>query len=193
MKVLSSLCLAVAIATPASAGDEVDLATACLDCHRAGQPRGEVPVIEGQQRAYLGNQLARFRERRHGFPMSAFAAGIDDAAAARIAEALAQREWQSAEGSPDPDAVRRGADRADALACASCHGDSFLGSGEVPRLAGQQPGYLGRQLQGFGGGERFHPPTGVGSRMYALGADDARDIAAFLHALARPAGDDGTE
>jgi cytochrome c553 len=184
MRLLPSLFLAALAATAAHADDAIDLATACLDCHRAGQARGEVPLIEGQQRDYLKNQLARFRDRhRDGFPMAALAAGIDEEAASRIADALADRPWRSAAGTPHADAVMRGRERAGALACANCHGDGFLGSGDVPRLAGQQAGYLGRQLQGFGDGERFHPPTGIGSRMYALDAEDARDIAAFLQAL----------
>jgi cytochrome c553 len=181
---LPSLLLAALAALPALAGDDIDLATACLDCHRAGQPRGEVPLIEGQQRDYLQNQLARFRDRhRDGFPMSALSAGIGDASAAQMADALAQRPWRAASGSPDFDATNRGRQRAIDLACSSCHGADFLGSGDVPRLAGQQAGYLSRQLLEFGDGERFHPPTGVGSRMYALDAEDARAIAAFLHSL----------
>jgi cytochrome c553 len=183
MGILSALFTLLVAASP-PAGDGIALETACLDCHRANQPAGEVPRIEGQQRDYLLNQLVRFRDRhREGFPMAAFAAGIDDAAAARIADALAQRPWPEAADPPPPGSATRGAQRAAELACASCHGEQYLGSGDVPRLAGQQPGYVARQLQGFGDAERFHPPTGIGSRMYALDAADASDIAAFLHSL----------
>ena len=40
------------------------------------------------------------------------------------------------------------------VACAICHGDSLLGLGNVPRIAGQHPGYIARQLYGYKNGSR---------------------------------------
>lgn len=167
-----------------SADDAVDLEQACLDCHRAGQTRGEVPVIEGQRHPYLRDQLGRFRDRhRDAFPMSALAAGFDAAAIEHIARALSQRTWASVRGVPAQGDADRGRARADALDCARCHGAGYRGTGVIPRLAGQHPGYLARQIGGFGSGERYHPPTDVGAPMHALDAADARDLAAFLNAV----------
>ena len=172
------------LAAGALAADD-GLLRECLECHRPGQDRGEVPLLEGQPADYLRTQLARFRDdHRQGFPMTALAAGFDDAAVDRLATALAARPWRSAPArSIDAAAAARGSARVEQLACASCHGDGYLGSGEIPRLAGQQPGYLRRQLAAFGDGDRHHPPSGVGSRLYALSVAEVADIAAFLHAL----------
>ena len=184
MTLLRSLPLVLLLAGSGVFAEPIDIDAACLDCHRPGQARGEVPVIEGQQRDYLRNQLTRFRERhRDSFPMSALSAGLDAATVERLAAELAARPWQSPRVAVAAEHVARGAGRTQDLACAECHGERFLGAGDIPRLAGQQPGYLGRQLQGFGEGDRFHPPTGIGTRMYALEPDDARNIAAFLHSL----------
>lgn len=179
------LLLACVAADARGAG--LDLETVCLDCHRVEQPRGEVPVIEGQQRNYLVHQLERFRDRhREGFPMSGLASGLDDVAIEARASELSARRWRSAKVDVDSDAVERGAARAASLDCAGCHGERFLGAGDVPRIAGQQPGYLARQIRSFGKGHRYHPPTGVGTRMYVLSAQEAEDIAAFLNALGQP-------
>lgn len=170
------------IASPLLASD-LDVGQLCLDCHQPAQTRGEVPLIEGQERDYLRNQLTRFRDRhRDGFPMAGLAAGLDDAAVDALTATLAGRSWRPAEGWLGDGSIERGAERAGHLACASCHGEDYLGAGDIPRLAGQQPGYLARQISAFAELERHHPPTGIGARMYVIDAGDASDIAAFLAA-----------
>lgn len=177
------LLAGLATTLPAAAAD----LDGCLECHRPGQIRGEVPLIEGQHRAYLVHQLQRFRDRhRLAFPMSGVAAGMDEQVIRELASALAERPWRKDAIPMAPDAVQRGRKRAAQLACDSCHGERFLGTGDVPRTAGQQPGYLARQIMAFGRGHRYHPPTGIGSRMQTLEGEEARDIAAYLHSIGSP-------
>lgn len=184
----SSWLLALVLVWQACNGAEPDIETACLDCHRARRG-GEVPAIEGQQREYLQHQLRRFRERhRDSFPMSAFARGMDDATIEVIASALAERPWASAPSPVSEAVVRRGREVAGRRDCGSCHGEHFLGAGDIPRLAGQQAGYLARQIEGFGRGDRYHPPSGTGSPMRSVPADQAQDLAGFLHRI----GDEGS-
>jgi cytochrome c553 len=185
MKLLLATVMATACIAPAFAA--VDLQVACLDCHRPAQR--EVPLIEGQHRDYLHNQLSRFRDRHRDVPpMVGIAAPLDDARIDQLAVALASRTWQPAPAPTSDDAVQRGGARVTELACTSCHGNDFMGSGDIPRLAGQKPGYLRRQLEAFGE-HRYHPPTGVGSRIHALERQEAADIADFLHAAAAAAAD----
>ena len=106
--------------------------------------------------------------------------GLEAAIGALVAE-LAKRKWPVDQVPVAADAVERGRRRAAELACESCHGEDFMGAGDVPRTAGQQPGYLARQIAAFGVGHRWHPPTGTGARMHVLEASEARDIAAYLH------------
>lgn len=181
MQQIAALALLL-LASPLLASD-LDLDQLCLDCHRPAQTRGEVPLIEGQERDYLRNQLKRFRDRhRDGFPMAGLAAGLDDAAVDELTDALAKRSWRAAEGETGEGSIERGAKRAAHLACTSCHGEDYQGAGDIPRLAGQQPGYLARQIAAFAELERHHPPTGIGARMYVIEGSDAVDIAAFLAA-----------
>jgi cytochrome c553 len=71
--------------------------------------------------------------------------------------------------------------------CETCHGDSgqgFYGYYTIPRLAGQQPGYLLNQLRDFTSGLRTHPimgsvARGVNQPMYGA-------IAAHFHSMNSP-------
>lgn len=185
MRLLAAVLLLAPVAV--IAGADPDLGALCLDCHQPDQTRGEVPLIEGQERDYLRNQLARFRDRhRDGFPMTGVAAGLDDASLALLAGSLAARSWQSARPATVEGSAERGRERTQRLACAECHGEAYRGIGDIPRLAGQQPGYLARQIRAFASEQRHHPPSGIGARLYVLEGSDAEDIAAFLHGLDAP-------
>lgn len=179
MRLLAAFLLYLPLGQLLAAGFDVD--TLCLDCHQPAQTRGEVPLIEGQEQDYLRHQLRRFRDRhRDGFPMSGVAAGLDDASLESLSAALAARPWRDAETGTSEGSIERGGERVAQLACTSCHGEAFLGAGDIPRLAGQQPGYLARQIEAFAQLERHHPPSGIGARMVVLEGSDAIDIAAYL-------------
>jgi len=173
--------LAVATLCAPMTAPAIDLDGLCLDCHQPRQTRGEVPLIEGQEQDYLRNQLRRFRDRhRDGFPMGGVAAGLDDVSLEALSAVLAARPWRDSETGGGDGSAERGAERVAQLACASCHGEAFLGAGDIPRLAGQQAGYLQRQIEAFAQLERHHPPSGIGARMVVLEGTDAMDIAAYL-------------
>ena len=70
------------------------------------------------------------------------------------------------------------------IACAICHGDSFQGLGNVPRLAGLHPIYLARQLYLFKDGTR----NGVDAQLMKKPAarltdDDILNVSAYLASL----------
>ena len=70
------------------------------------------------------------------------------------------------------------------LPCASCHGETLRGQGEVPRLAGLQPLYVARQLfdmrYGSSAGKAAEAMKPVVAR---LSDDDIIAISAYLGAL----------
>ncbi|MFB9067472.1 c-type cytochrome [Pseudofulvimonas gallinarii] len=176
-----------AMAAPLAAAD-MDIDALCLDCHRGGGGgRYQAPVIEGQHAAYLAAQLARFRERhRDSFPMSPVVAGLDDAQLDALARVLSVRDWPAVAGEPPAARIRRGAALPLADGCEKCHGEGMAGAAEAPRLAGQQRGYLERQLRAMAAGTRTHPEPSPGGA--DLSTRDIRDLAAWLQAGAPPAG-----
>ena len=165
-----------------------DLAAApletCLSCHVNEDTPAAPPRITGQHADYLRIQLSRFRdEHRSSFPMSAYAQGLSEAESAEFANALSVLPWVSWAGEVDDRLRQWGAQRVEQLQCQACHGEAFTGTGSLPRLAGQNPHYLARQIRGFGRGHRYHPPTGIGSRMVNVAFDEAQAIAHYLSSL----------
>src|SRR5262249_28641810 len=75
---------------------------------------------------------------------------------------------------------REGIPEKDVPACVSCHAEKAEGTGAIPRLAGQQRGYLERQLTAFASNVRANEIMHENSKN--LAADQIRVVAAFLAA-----------
>jgi cytochrome c553 len=70
------------------------------------------------------------------------------------------------------------------IACAICHGDTLHGLGEVPRIAGQQPLYIARQLFDLQFGSSAGEAAALMKRAVAdLTEDDIIAIASYLGSL----------
>jgi len=175
-------CIAVlllALVPSVAPGDEI---APCLDCHR-GDSKAVAPALDGQHAEYLRIQLTRYREgQRQAFPMEHLVQGLDDATIAALADRFAARPWFNFPAAQGSERITRGATLAQRHDCTACHGETLRGGGSIPRLAGQNPVYLAQQIGRFASDERFHPPTGVGGRMYRFDAGDAADLAAWIAA-----------
>jgi cytochrome c553 len=179
-------CLFALLSIDAVAVDDAtnSLAQECLACHNAQNTRGALPMLEGQNPRYLERQLQAFAERhREAFPMNIIAAGLRPEEARNLSDYLGSRTWLDFPARTADARVERGRALAERYACANCHGPAFLGTDVIPRLAGQNPVYLARQLGAFGANDRYHPPTGTGARMYTLEPGEAEALAAFLNSL----------
>jgi len=70
------------------------------------------------------------------------------------------------------------------VACATCHGADLRGAGEVPRLAGQQPLYIARQLFDLKSGSSAGEAAAAMKPVVAsLSEDDIIAISAYLGSL----------
>lgn len=180
---LCGACATAAAAEPPPAG-----AGACIECHAREDQRTSVPQLEGQHAAYLRMELTHFREKhRSAFPMDPIAQDLTDAEIAALADWFAARPWGAWRFDADPARVAAGAEIVERFQCAACHGPGFAGTEVIPRTAGQNPVYLARQLRAFAHGDRFHPPTGTGARMFNLEADEVESVAQYLAQLPGPA------
>jgi cytochrome c553 len=71
------------------------------------------------------------------------------------------------------------------VACALCHGDTLMGLGNVPRIAGVHPIYIARQLYLFKDGFRNGPDAQLMKKpVEKLTDDDVLSIAAYVASLA---------
>ena len=70
------------------------------------------------------------------------------------------------------------------MVCAACHGEGLKGQGDIPRLAGNHPIYLARQLYQFKDGTRNGANAGQMAQAVALLTDaDIVDLSAYLGSL----------
>jgi cytochrome c553 len=81
---------------------------------------------------------------------------------------------------PAPALAEAGRAKADAARCAGCHGARFRGQDQIPRLAGQDPAYLARQMRAFRAGTRADEEGLMTSLMRPLSDADIDALAAYL-------------
>lgn len=157
---VAALAAAVLIALPAAAADIAkgrDIARQCAECHG---PAGAsilpgMPHLAGQNELYLVKQIRDFRKPSK--PAGGDAAGVraepimSHQAHLGIDDIESVSAWYMAQPcampkapvtTPPPAIVR--------TTCANCHGDKGVATSPlVPHIAGQQAGYLAKQMRLF--------------------------------------------
>jgi cytochrome c553 len=165
-------------------------AMACSACHGpdgGGQAEGLAPRIAGQRYTVIASQLIDFRlGRRMDNRMQARASehvlkGAQDIA--NVASYAAQLPGSAISGGSGQ-LVERGA-QLFASRCSSCHGARAEGSERpaVPRLAGQNHGYLVRQLRDLIEGRRPAAGRDHLQPLRSLEQDQINAIADYLSRL----------
>jgi cytochrome c553 len=142
----------------------------CTSCHgfdgRSISPT--FPNLAGQQANYIVAQLTAFRDHKRADPhaqtyMWGMAGHLSDAMIHGIAAYFsAQKPEVAAPGSPALMAAgeqiyRHGIPSKQVPACQACHGVHGQGMSTIPRLAGQHPGYIEKQLEYFASNARQNP------------------------------------
>ena len=156
------LCLLASLDAVADARAGEKKAQLCLTCHKPGMPNASAPLLEAQPAKYLVQAINDFKTGKRSDPgllMKTNVGSLPARDVRDIADYFASRPPLTGLYAADPDKVAAGEKRVAALKCGSCHGPNFAGSEAVPRLAGQAPGYLMRQLEAFAEGRRAHPPS----------------------------------
>jgi cytochrome c553 len=147
---------------PAAAAPPAQLVV-CAACH--GQDgNSEVPdnpKLAGLDADYLERQLKHFKggERKNPI-MSGMAATLSANDMRELAEYFSEQAAKPGLGFDPAEAAKGKAIFDDGLvsaavpACSGCHGNDGVGDAKYPRLAGQHPSYVARQLAAFKSGER---------------------------------------
>lgn len=134
----------------------------CSSCHgfRGRSTSSLFPVLAGQQKNYIETQLKAFRDHSRADPhaeayMWGMAARLTDAQISLIADYYGAQQPVYSHADPSPQVAAgaqiytEGVPFAKVPACMNCHGKKAEGDGKTPRLAGQHPDYLVRQLEWF--------------------------------------------
>ena len=183
--VLAGLLLPGESFADAKAGEKK--AQLCLLCHKvanASAPMSTIPLLEAQPAKYLYLQTKAYKEKRRAeSAMQTNAANLSDRDMRDIADWLAAQRSLRAAYQLDPAKVAVGKARAEELGCATCHLPTFYGAGDVPRLAGQTPGYVKAQLEDFGSGKRRHGTGQRSAPAASLNGQEMEGLAQFLASL----------
>jgi cytochrome c553 len=166
----------------ATAGE--NKAQLCLLCHKAANataPLSRIPLLEGLPAPYVYLQTKAFKEkRRDDYAMQTNVEMLSDEDMRDIADYLSGLRPLRASYQLDPSKVAAGKARAEALKCRTCHLPNFSNAGEIPRLAGQTPGYLRAQLEAFVSGKRPHGAGARTAQPIPLTEQDIEALAQFL-------------
>jgi cytochrome c553 len=171
-----------------------ELFQTCAKCHGAdggGSRAIGTPGIAGQHFRVLAKQLVDYQqERRYDFRMEEIAKQHDLAGAQAIADVaayLSALAWNQSGGIGDGEFIAHGRNVYQQR-CETCHGATGAGDSDklVPRLAGQQYGYLLREMHDAVEGRRPNFSLKHIRLLQKLDRDDFVGLADFLSRAAPP-------
>lgn len=155
-------------------------ASVCAGCHgpNGKSSNAQRPNLAAQQPEYLVNQMNAYKSGSRNNPMmQSMAINLKASDIDNLAAFYASLPAVSAGG--EPALAKSGHTKASM--CLGCHGSSAEGNGQIPRLAGQHPEYLERQLNYFKTGAR------KSGHMQAIAANltdaDIKELAAYFGTL----------
>lgn len=184
-----ALALAACTAGVASAQDVEagrTKAAACVACHgpNGNSANPAFPILAGQTARYIYLQLKDFKEGRRAEPqMAPFLASLSRQDMYDISAFYAAQRPAPPAFDADPAKVARGRAKAQEVLCTMCHLGGFRGQNEIPRVAGQHPQYVIKQMKAFKEGQRTNDAGNMSSVSKTLSDQDIDDLAHFLVTL----------
>ncbi len=157
----------------------------CAGCHgEVGVPTApEIPILWGQEFYYVYVQLKDFQAgRRANEDMNRIVADLDKETMQALAQYFSEQTWPKIGYTAPAGAEGKALTALGAGECFACHLGGFEGNSRVPRLAGQQPGYLERTLREFKTKVRLNAPF-MNSLLDTYSDDDIVAVAQYLAGL----------
>ncbi|MEY2632732.1 MAG: hypothetical protein RIR00_1386 [Pseudomonadota bacterium] len=178
-------------AAVAGADAPATVSATCAACHGAdGNSRDPAyPKLAGMDQEYLLRQLKAFASgKRKDETMSPVVESLDPSEfAALVAHFSRQKPEPGRQRKPDLAAAGKkvyedGNSDSGVPACAGCHQPDGRGNARFPRLAGQHPDYLLKQLMAYKSGRRATDPLmiTVGQR---LAPEEMRAVVEYIAGL----------
>jgi cytochrome c553 len=179
---------ASALSTLAHADAEAGKAKAqvCAACHGplGNSTNPDYPVLAGQNQRYLYLELKDFNEGRRSHPrMSSAASTLTREDMQDLADYFSQQRPAPVKDNADAASIDAGRRKAAEVLCTMCHLGGFSGQNEIPRVAGQYPQYIAKQLRDFRSHTRTNDAGNMASVTRNLSDDDIRNLAAYVASL----------
>ena len=141
----------------------------------------DYPVLAGQSWRYIYIQLKDFKEGRRIDPvMSAMAAGLSRDDMIALGNYFAAVKPQPIGFKADSAKVEAGRKISDAVLCPMCHLGGFVGQNEIPKVAGQYPQYIRKQLLDFRAKRRTNDAGNMTSVAGTLSDDDIENLTQYI-------------
>jgi cytochrome c553 len=181
----------LALATAGGARADTDIGhklaiEVCAPCHGPdGNSRSAAfPILAGQTARYMYLQLMDFKQGRRNDPLMSPVAGMlnkDDMHG--VADYMAAQKLVSIVFNAEPDRLQRGRAKAEETLCTMCHLGGFGGQNEIPRVAGQYPEYIVKQLRAFKARTRTNDAGNMTAVAQTLSDEDIVDLAQYIATL----------
>jgi len=155
----------------------------CAACHMPDGNSAEsmYPVLAGQSWRYIYLQLKDFKEGRRSDPtMSPMVANLSRDDMIALGNFYQAQKPLPVKFTPDPARIDKGRKVSDAVLCPMCHLGEFKGQNEIPRVAGQWPDYVKKQLHDFKAKRRTNDGGNMTSVSGTLSEDDIENLAHYI-------------
>jgi cytochrome c553 len=155
----------------------------CFACHgpEGNSTNPMYPILAGQGWRYIYIELKDFKEGRRSDPqMSPMAAPLSRDDMIALGNYFAAQKPAPIKFTPDPAKVAAGRKTSDAVLCPMCHLGGFVGQNEIPRVAGQWPEYVKKQLSDFKAKRRTNDAGNMTSVASTLSDADIENLSHYI-------------
>jgi cytochrome c553 len=160
-----------------------DKAQVCAACHGqdGNSPNPDYPILAGQSWRYIYIQLKDFKEGRRSDPqMSPMAAALSQDDMVALGNYFAAQKPKPISFPVDAAKVDAGRKTSDNVLCPMCHLGGFVGQNEIPRVAGQWPQYVKKQLLDFKAKRRTNDAGNMTSVAAGLSDQDIENLSQYI-------------
>jgi len=174
------------IATAALAQDDAGVrakAQTCTPCHgpNGNSENPAFPILAAQSWRYIYIELKDFKEGRRSDPsMSPIAADLSRDDMIALGNFFAAQKPLPIKFKADAARVAAGNKISEAVLCPMCHLGGFVGQNEIPRVAGQWPEYIEKQLRDFKAKRRTNDAGNMTSVAATLSDEDIVNLAHYI-------------
>jgi len=168
---------------PAQMAAAREKAQVCVACHGpdGNSQNPDYPILAGQSWRYIYIELKDFKEGRRSDPqMSPMAANLSQEDMVALGNFFAVQKPAPIKFQVDGAKVEAGRKTSDATLCPMCHLGGFVGQNEIPRVAGQYPQYVKKQLMDFKARRRTNDAGNMTSVAGTLSDADIENLSHYI-------------